>query len=77
MAMITGAQTFGWLYLWGPYAMTIGKPMVFTGDVEDRELVKSVTHTIMEQVKVLAGDSETRMVRKMRPSRTKALSVGK
>ena len=77
MAMITGSETFGWLYLWGPYAMTIGKPMVFTGDVEDRELVKSVTHTIMDQVKDLAGDSETRLVRKMRPSRSKVLSVGK
>ena len=57
--------------------MTIGKPMVFTGNVEDRELVKAVTHTIMEQVKALAGESETRMVRKRRPSRSKVLSVGK
>lgn len=77
ISMMTGKRDFGWLYFWGPYAMTIGKPMVFTGDVEDRELVKSVTHTIMEQVKALAGESETRLVSKKRLSRSKVMSVGR
>jgi 1-acyl-sn-glycerol-3-phosphate acyltransferase len=77
ISMISGLPIFSYLYFWGPYAITIGKPMVFTGDVEDRELVKSVSNTIMDQVKSLAGESETRLVKKKRPTRSKVLNIGK
>jgi len=40
-------------YLHGPYAMTIGEAQVFSGDVEDRELVRQVTEQIMQRVQSL------------------------
>ena len=44
----------------GPYAMTVGQPMQFAGDVEDRQHVRNVSEVIMQQVRLLAGESEHR-----------------
>ena len=48
-------------YLHGPYAITVGKPTQFEGDVEDREHVRRISETIMERIQHLAFESERRM----------------
>jgi 1-acyl-sn-glycerol-3-phosphate acyltransferase len=53
----------GPLYLNGPFNITIGKPMRFTGDVEDREHVKDVAHQVMLKIIRLADESKQRWIR--------------
>jgi 1-acyl-sn-glycerol-3-phosphate acyltransferase len=48
-------------YLSGPYAITVGKPLHFQGDENDRPLVKTIAENVMEQIRVLAGESKLRM----------------
>jgi len=56
-------------YLRGPYAITVGQPTFFEGDVEDREHVRRTFETIMEGIRALAHESERRMHgRKLAPS---------
>jgi 1-acyl-sn-glycerol-3-phosphate acyltransferase len=50
-------------YLHGPYAITIGKPLHFRGDANNRPLVKRIAENVMEQIRVLAGESKLRMQR--------------
>lgn len=47
-------------YFRGPYAMTVGQPTRFEGDVEDREHVRHISETIMEKISRLAHESERR-----------------
>ena len=49
-------------YLRGPYAMTVGEPMRFAGDAEDRVYVRSVSGRVMQQVALLARESARRLV---------------
>ncbi|MGC8856855.1 MAG: lysophospholipid acyltransferase family protein [Anaerolineae bacterium] len=58
---IQGKQMVGYWYLRGPYAMTVGTPMQFSGDPENREHVTYVTETMMEWLATLAGESEERL----------------
>ena len=58
---LTGRQTVGYWYLCGPYALTVGQPMRFEGNPEDREQVVSVTRAIMERIMDLARESERRL----------------
>lgn len=51
----------GYWYLHGPYGITIGKPMRFQGDAEDRPFVKSVSQAIMDMINRLAQASQLRM----------------
>jgi 1-acyl-sn-glycerol-3-phosphate acyltransferase len=53
----------GYWYLQGPYGITIGRPMQFTGDSEDRPLVKSISEKIMEVINSLALASQVRLGR--------------
>jgi 1-acyl-sn-glycerol-3-phosphate acyltransferase len=48
-------------YLRGPYAMTVGEPMRFEGDVQDREYVRTVSERIMQRIVCLARESEQPM----------------
>ena len=48
-------------YLHGPYAITIGKPMHFKGDANDKDFVKTVSESIMQKIRSLAQDSQARM----------------
>ena len=48
-------------YLRGPYAVTVGQPTQFEGDVEDREHVHRISETIMERIRRLAYESERRI----------------
>ena len=47
-------------YLRGPYALTIGKPLHFHGDANDRPTVKSITENIMEHIRNLSHESKQR-----------------
>jgi 1-acyl-sn-glycerol-3-phosphate acyltransferase len=51
-------------YFRGPYAMTVGQPTHFAGDVEDREHVRRTSETIMERIRALAHESERRIHRR-------------
>jgi len=48
-------------YLHGPYAVTIGEPMRFEGNVEDREFVRSVSQRIMRRISLLSRESAQRI----------------
>ncbi len=58
---LTGRQTMGYWYFRGPYGVTLGQPLFFKGNVEDRENVRSIAQHIMEQIKCLATESERRL----------------
>jgi len=51
----------GYWYLKGPYSITIGAPMHYPGDVENRERVRDVSRKIMDRIILLARQSERRM----------------
>ncbi len=53
-------DTITW-YLRGPYAITVGKPLHFQGDSDDRPLVKTIAENVMEQIRGLAGESKLRV----------------
>ncbi len=44
-------------YLRGPYAVTVGEPMRFEGNVEDREFVRSVSQRVMQRISLLSRES--------------------
>jgi 1-acyl-sn-glycerol-3-phosphate acyltransferase len=48
-------------YLRGPYAVTVGQPTQFEGDVEDHDHVDRVSETIMDKIRALAHESEKRI----------------
>ncbi len=45
-------------YLHGPYAVTVGEPIHFEGNIEDRQYVRSVSERIMQRIVRLAHESE-------------------
>jgi 1-acyl-sn-glycerol-3-phosphate acyltransferase len=58
---VDGEPEVGTWYLRGPYAMTVGKPIRLTGDIEDRAHVRSATDRIMQNIAQLARESEQRV----------------
>jgi 1-acyl-sn-glycerol-3-phosphate acyltransferase len=48
-------------YLRGPYAITIGKPLHFRGDHNDKDFVQKVSENIMQSIRSLALDSQRRV----------------
>ena len=56
-----GENVIGHLYTSGPYAMTVGQPLYFEGDVLDRERVRSAARQIMHHIRNLAYESECRI----------------
>ena len=60
---ISGAPAQAHWCLRGPYAMTVGQPMQFGGDVEDRLRVRHISELIMCQIRLLAHESEHRSLR--------------
>ncbi len=60
-ATIDGIPSEAHWYFYGPYAITIGEPMQFEGDVQDREHVRHVTERIMSQIRLLAEESRRRI----------------
>ena len=49
-------------YLHGPYAVTIGKALRFSGDAMDHSLVKTVAENVMQHIRALATESRQRVL---------------
>ncbi|MFZ5922025.1 MAG: lysophospholipid acyltransferase family protein [Chloroflexota bacterium] len=47
-------------YLRGPYAVTIGKPLRFEGNADDRPLVRTIAECVMEHIRRLSQESRQR-----------------
>jgi 1-acyl-sn-glycerol-3-phosphate acyltransferase len=60
-AVVDGEKATGHLYPSGPYAITVGRPLYFAGDVRDRERVLDTAGTIMHHIRDLARESESRI----------------
>jgi len=58
---VDGKTEVGTWYLRGPYAVTIGKPMYFEGDTEDRPHVRSISEKIMQSIIGLSLQSACRV----------------
>jgi 1-acyl-sn-glycerol-3-phosphate acyltransferase len=50
-------------YLRGPYAITIGKALHFSGDAKDKPLVLRTAENIMENIRNLAQESRRRVLK--------------
>jgi len=48
-------------YLHGPYSITIGKPMLFRGNVDDKDFVRKVAESIMQSIRGLVLESQQRV----------------
>jgi 1-acyl-sn-glycerol-3-phosphate acyltransferase len=59
---VRGEVNVGRWYLRGPYHQTVGNPMRFNGDLEDRDLVRSVAGRIMNRIIELSHESRNRMI---------------
>jgi 1-acyl-sn-glycerol-3-phosphate acyltransferase len=57
----SGITVVGTWYLRGPYAMTIGSPLILDGNVEDREYVRAVSERLMRRIARLSRQSARRM----------------
>ena len=66
-SVVSGKTEYSNWYLRGPYAITMGAPMRFTGDVEDREHVKETARKIMVKIMGLAAESQQRWYRNNPP----------
>lgn len=60
-AQIQGDEAVGHFYFRGPYAITVGRPLFFSGDVRDRVRVRAVADQIMKRIENLACESESRI----------------
>jgi len=60
IALPTGKET-SHLYASGPYAVTLGLPLHYAGDVRDRERVRAVADDIMRHIRHMARESDRRL----------------
>jgi 1-acyl-sn-glycerol-3-phosphate acyltransferase len=60
-----GERSDGYWYLTGPYQITVGEPMYFSGDPDNREQVDAASALLMDQIAYLAEESRLRMHRLM------------
>ncbi len=58
-----GEESDGYWYLTGPYQLTVGEPMYFSGDPDDRQQVAEASVHLMEEIDHLAEESRLRMHR--------------
>jgi 1-acyl-sn-glycerol-3-phosphate acyltransferase len=58
---IEGQTEFGRLYLRGPYALTVGRPLWVEGNVEDWEHVRQEAGRIMDRIALLMQSSQARI----------------
>jgi 1-acyl-sn-glycerol-3-phosphate acyltransferase len=62
-----GREITAYSYWQGPYSMTIGSPLSFSGNVEDRQLVRGVSQQIMHHIMGLSTVSAQRMHQRLHP----------
>ncbi len=60
-SVVRGQAEIGRWYLRGPYNLTVGRPLRFSGDVEDRDHVRRVADHVMHHIIELARQSENRL----------------
>lgn len=58
---IDDQEELGTWYFHGPYALTIGHSMIFSGEVESRQLVREVTEQIKARIVALSIESASRV----------------
>jgi 1-acyl-sn-glycerol-3-phosphate acyltransferase len=58
---VKGEPVVGTWYFRGPYALTVGSPLEFQGDVEDHDLVAEVAAQIMRKIVRLERESAERL----------------
>lgn len=64
---VRGRVEYGRWYIRGPYNLTVGAPLVYRGNPEDRPLVRVVAEAVMHHIIELARESEMRMNSGFRP----------
>lgn len=64
---VKGNDEYGRWYLHGPYNITVGCPLRFSGNVENRTYVRSVAETVMHHIIEMARLSEHRMTQTPTP----------
>ena len=64
---VKGNNEYGRWYLHGPYYITVGRPLRFHGDVENRPYVRTVAETVMHHIIEMARLSEQRMTQTPTP----------
>jgi 1-acyl-sn-glycerol-3-phosphate acyltransferase len=62
---VSGVEEIGHWYIKGPYAMTVGHPVTFVGDPDDRDLTREIADRAMRRIIELATESELRINRNM------------
>jgi 1-acyl-sn-glycerol-3-phosphate acyltransferase len=60
-SVLEGQEELGTWYCHGPYALTVGHPLHFSGSVEDRQLVGEVSEQIKARIITLAMESGARV----------------
>ena len=58
-----GEKSDGYWYLTGPYQITVGEPMNFSGNADDRAQVEAASIQLMDQIAYLADESRLRLSR--------------
>jgi len=66
-SIVNGESKLSRWYLHGPFAITFGSPMLFSGDVEDHEHVRDTAHQVMVKIMCLAAESQQRWNRNNPP----------
>lgn len=60
-SVVRGKEEMGYWYLRGPYKMTVGSPLLYSGDVEDRAHVRAVADNVMHHIIEMARESDNRL----------------
>lgn len=60
---VQGNVEVGYWYPRGPYSVTVGSAMQFSGDFEDRPLVRDVSSGVMRRIMDLSFESQDRFVK--------------
>ena len=61
VSVVDGKIEIGRWYINGPYNMTIGRPLIFRGNVENHAIVRQVSTAIMHHIIEMAHQSRGRM----------------
>jgi len=67
---VKGTMEPGTWYLHGPYGVTVGEPIQFKGSLDNREYVRSVAETIMQEISLLAQESAARIAPNLLSAKT-------
>jgi 1-acyl-sn-glycerol-3-phosphate acyltransferase len=60
-SVVRGKDEYGRWYISGPYNQTVGAPLYYKGDVNDRENTRRVAENVMHHIIELARISQNRM----------------